>query len=76
MSASVRLQAEVNAFRAGRDTTKAAYTAAEQAADAVWAEMSRPPCGAGLRRADEVMCPSTAGPGYRTYQMLCGLDGH
>jgi len=43
MSASVRLQAEVNAFRAGRDTTKAAYTAAEQAADAVWAEMNRTP---------------------------------
>src|SRR5215472_12203014 len=24
----------------------------------------------------EVMCPSTAEPGYRTYQMLCGLDEH
>jgi phage shock protein A len=40
-AASVRLQAEINAFRAGKDTTKAAYTAAEQAAEAVWAEVSR-----------------------------------
>ena len=46
-AASVRLQAEINAFRAGKDTTKAAYTAAEQAAKAVWAELSRPPLASG-----------------------------
>jgi chaperonin cofactor prefoldin len=46
-AASVRLQAEIHAFRAGKDTTKAAYTAAEQAAEAVWAEVSRPPLASG-----------------------------
>jgi chromosome segregation ATPase len=46
-AANVRLQAEINAFRAGKGTTKAAYTAAEQAAEAVWAEISRPPLASG-----------------------------
>ena len=46
-AANVRLQAEINAFGAGKDTTKAAYTAAEQAAEAVWAEISRPPLASG-----------------------------
>jgi hypothetical protein len=37
-AASVRLQAEINAFRTGKDATRAAYKAAEQAAKAVFAE--------------------------------------
>ena len=45
--ASRRLMAEVNAFRAGTEATKAAYTAAEEAAEAVWDEiqMNRNPGG-------------------------------
>lgn len=39
-AASRRLMAEINAFRAGREAVKAAYTAAEEAAGAVWAEVS------------------------------------
>ena len=31
-----RLMAEINAFRTGTEATKAAYTAAEQAAKTVW----------------------------------------
>ncbi|MBV9204972.1 MAG: hypothetical protein JO037_06120 [Actinobacteria bacterium] len=37
-AASVRLQAEIDAFRTGKDATRAAYKAAEQAAKAVFAE--------------------------------------
>ena len=33
---SQRLMAEINAFRAGKEATKAAYTAAEEAAETVW----------------------------------------
>ena len=33
---SRRLMAEINAFRAGTEATKAAYTAAEEAAKTVW----------------------------------------
>jgi phage shock protein A len=44
-AASRRLMAEVNAFRTGKEATKAAYTAAEEAAEAVWAEMNRNPDG-------------------------------
>jgi len=33
---SQRLMTEINAFRAGRETTRAAYTAAEEAANTVW----------------------------------------
>lgn len=40
-AASQRLMAEVKAFRAGKEATKAAYTSAEQAADAVWNEMNQ-----------------------------------
>ena len=40
-AASRRLMAEVNAFRSGKEATEAAYTAADEAARAVWAEMSR-----------------------------------
>jgi phage shock protein A len=40
-AANRRLMAEVNAFRTGKEATKAAYTAAEEAAEAVWAEMNR-----------------------------------
>jgi phage shock protein A len=43
--ASRRLMAEVNAFRTGKEATEAAYTAADEAARAVWAEMSRDPGG-------------------------------
>jgi phage shock protein A len=48
-AASRRLMAEVNAFRAGTEATKAAYITAEKAAEAVWAEiqMNRNP---GSRR--------------------------
>ena len=38
-AASRRLVAETHAFRAGQEATKAAHTAAEQAAGAVWAEV-------------------------------------
>jgi hypothetical protein len=31
-----RLMAEINAFRTGTEATKAAYTAAEEAAEIVW----------------------------------------
>jgi hypothetical protein len=37
-AANVRLQAEINAFRTGKDATRAAYKAAEEAAKAVFAE--------------------------------------
>jgi hypothetical protein len=37
-AASVRLQAEIDAFRTGKDATRAAYKAAEEAAKAVFAE--------------------------------------
>ena len=40
-AASRRLMAEINAFQASKEATKAAYTAAEEAAEAVWAEVSR-----------------------------------
>jgi len=40
-AASRRLMAEINAFQAGKEATKAAYTAAEEAAEAVWAEVGR-----------------------------------
>jgi hypothetical protein len=40
-AASRRLMAEIDAFRAGKEATKAAYTAAGEAAGAVWAEVSR-----------------------------------
>ena len=40
---SRQLMAEVNAFRAGQETTKTAYIAAEEAADAAWAEVNRNP---------------------------------
>jgi hypothetical protein len=44
-AASRRLMAEINTFRTGQEATKAAYTAAEEAAGAAWAEMSRNPGG-------------------------------
>ena len=37
-AASVRLQTEIDAFRTGKDATRAAYKAAEEAAKAVFAE--------------------------------------
>jgi hypothetical protein len=37
--ASRRLQAEINAFRAGKEAIEATYTAAEEAAEAAWAEL-------------------------------------
>jgi hypothetical protein len=40
-AASRRLMAEVDAFRTGKEATEAAYTAVEEAAGAVWAELSR-----------------------------------
>ena len=40
-AASRRLMAEINAFQASKEAAKAAYTAAEEAAEAVWAEVSR-----------------------------------
>jgi len=40
-AASRRLMAETDAFRAGQEATKAAHAAAEEAAGAVWAEVSR-----------------------------------
>lgn len=40
-AASRRLMAEIDAFRAGKEAAKAAYTAAGEAAEAVWAEVSR-----------------------------------
>jgi phage shock protein A len=42
-AANRRLMAEINAFRTGKEATEAAYTGAEEAARAVWAEMSRNP---------------------------------
>jgi phage shock protein A len=42
-AASRRLMADVNAFRDGKQAIKAAYTAAGEAADAVWAEVNRDP---------------------------------
>jgi len=42
-AANRRLMAEINAFRTGTEVIKAAYTAAEEAAGAVRAEMSRDP---------------------------------
>jgi chromosome segregation ATPase len=42
-AANRRLMTEINAFRTGEEATKAAYTAAEEAAEAVWAEMNRNP---------------------------------
>ena len=42
-AASRRLMAEINAFRTGKEANEAAYTAAEEAARAVWAEISRNP---------------------------------
>ena len=44
-AASRRLMAEVDAFRSGKEATEAAYTAADEAARAVWAEMSQDPGG-------------------------------
>jgi phage shock protein A len=37
-AASRRLMAEINAFKTGKEATKTAYTAAEEAARAVWTE--------------------------------------
>lgn len=42
-AASRQLMAEVNAFRAGQENTKAAYLAAEEAAKAVDAEIASAP---------------------------------
>ena len=39
-AASRRLMAEINAFKTGKDAAKTAYTAAEEAAQAVWAEVT------------------------------------
>ena len=39
-AASRRLMAEINAFKAGTEATKTAYTAAEEAAQAVWTEVT------------------------------------
>src|SRR5262249_11230441 len=38
--ASRRLMAEINAFKTGKDAAKTAYTAAEEAAQAVWTEVA------------------------------------
>jgi chromosome segregation ATPase len=48
-AASRRLMAEIDAFRTGKEATEAAYTAAEEAAQSVWAEIIRHPevSGAG-----------------------------
>lgn len=40
-SASRRLQAKVEAFRAAKETTENAYTAAEEAAKTTWPEITR-----------------------------------
>jgi phage shock protein A len=40
--ASRRLQAEIVNFKAARESVQAAYTAAEVAANAAWAEMTAP----------------------------------
>ena len=42
-AASRRLMAQVNAFKTGTEATKTAYTAAEEAAQAVWTEVSSLP---------------------------------
>jgi hypothetical protein len=39
-AASRRLMAEINAFKTGTEATKTAYTAAEEAAQAVWTEVT------------------------------------
>ncbi len=39
-AASRRLMAEINAFQTGKEATKTAYTAAEEAAQAVWTEVT------------------------------------
>ena len=39
-AASRRLMAQVNAFKTGTEATKTAYTAAEEAAQAVWTEVT------------------------------------
>src|SRR5690348_4563143 len=39
-TASRRLMAEINAFKTGTEATKTAYTAAEEAAQAVWTEVT------------------------------------
>ncbi len=39
-AASRRLMAEINSFETGKEATKIAYTAAEEAAQAVWAEVT------------------------------------
>jgi len=39
-AASRRLIAEINAFETGKEATKTAYTAAEEAAQAVWTEVT------------------------------------
>lgn len=51
-AASRRLMAEIDAFRTGREAGKATYAAAEEAAEAVWAEGNRKHLsGANGRRA-------------------------
>jgi len=40
-AASRRLMAEINAFKTGTEATKTAYTAAEEAAQAVWTQVTR-----------------------------------
>ena len=39
-AASRRLMAEINAFKTGAEATKTAYTAAEEAAEAVWTQVT------------------------------------
>jgi phage shock protein A len=39
-AASRRLMAEINAFKTGTEATKTAYTAAEEAAQAVWTQVT------------------------------------
>ena len=45
-AASRRLMAEINAFKTGTEATKTAYTAAEEAAQAVWTEVTEKKTGA------------------------------
>lgn len=44
-AASRRLMGEVDAFRTGKEAAKTAYLAADEAAEAAWAEISRSPGG-------------------------------
>ena len=49
-AASRRLMAVINAFQAGKEATKTAYTAAEEAAQAVWTEVTGKPGAPGSKR--------------------------